>query len=66
MNWDSRIETAEADYAQAKKDLADGRGDIELVKGCLAYLTSLVNSRDHELARTAPAGRNDVNKNDIF
>ena len=42
MNWDSRIETAEADYAQAKKDLADGRGDIELVKGCLAYLTSLV------------------------
>ena len=58
MNWDSRIETAEADYAQAKKDLADGRGDIELVKGCLAYLTSLVNSRDHELARTAPAGRN--------
>ena len=60
MNWEAEIAEAKARIAKAEKDLDQGHGDIELVKGCLAYLTQVLASRDNELARTAQAGRNAV------
>ena len=57
MDWDSEIKDAKARVDEARVAYRNGV-DISYYNGEVAILTQLLVSRDNELARAAPAGRN--------
>ena len=58
MDWDSEIKDAKARVDEARVAYRNGGVDISYYNGEVAILTQLLVSRDNELARAAPAGRN--------
>ena len=60
MNWEAEIAEAKARVEEAREEIKRSGEDKFDLKGCNAYLNNLLALKKEELARTAPAGRNDV------